>query len=118
MTTIALQSSLDAMLALLAEGKFLEAMEEFLADDVVLQEGQEEPKVGKAHCMELEAKMLEDVATFGGYVVSSTGVGEDTTYYQAVMSYTLKDGTDVKVDQCVVDTWRDGKIVSQRFYHA
>ncbi len=118
MTTDALKTSLESMLDMLAEGKFLEAMDEFLHDDVVLQEGESEPKHGKAHCMAFEAKVLEDVAKFGGYRVSSIGYGDDTTYYQAIMEYTIKDGTEVRVDQCVVDQWRDGKIVSQRFYHA
>jgi len=118
MTTTQLDTSLNSMLSLLGEGKFLEAMDEFLADDVVLQEGLEEPKVGKAHCMALEAKVLEDVAVFGGYTVSSIGIGENATFYQAIMDYTLKDGTRVIVDQCVADKWRDGKIVSQRFYQA
>jgi hypothetical protein len=117
MTRADLQTSLNDLHALLAEGKFLEAMDRFLDDDVVLQEGGGEPKHGKQFCMDFEAKVLEDVAAFGGYRVSSVGFGDDTTYYQAVMEYTQKDGTEVRVDQCVVDTWRDGKIVSERFYH-
>lgn len=117
MTRADLQTSLNDLHALLAEGKFLDAMDRFLADDVVLQEGDSEPKHGKQFCMDFEAKVLEDVAAFGGYTVTSVGFGDDTTYYQAVMEYTTKDGTEVRVDQCVVDTWRDGKIVSERFYH-
>lgn len=118
MTTNELQTNLRTLHTLLGEGKFLEAMEQFLDDDVVLQEGEGEPKRGKQACIDFEAKVLEDVAAFGGYHVSSVGFGGDTTYYQAVMEYTLHDGTEVRVDQCVVDTWRDGKIVSERFYHA
>ena len=118
MTTDELQASLTELHVLLAKGQFMESMERFLDDDVVLQEGEHEPKRGKAACMEFEEKALAEVASFGGYRVSGIGIGADTTYYQAVMEYTLKDGTEVRVDQCVVDEWRDGKIVSERFYHA
>ena len=118
MTTDELKTALSDLHAMLAEGKFLEAMDKYLHDDVVLQEGDEEPKRGKKICMDFEAKVLENVASFGGYRVSSVGFGDDTTFYQAVMEYTQKDGKEVRVDQCVVDEWRDGKIVSERFYHA
>lgn len=117
MTRADLQTALNDLHALLAKGMFLEAMDRFLDDDVVLREGDTEPKRGKQFCMDFEAKFLEDVAEFGGYHVSSVGFGDNTTYYQAVMEYTQKDGTKVRVDQCVVDTWRDGKIVSEHFYH-
>ncbi len=118
MTTDELKTALAELHGLLAEGKFLEAMEKFLDDDVTLQEANDEPKRGKAFCIEAERKLLEDVASFGGYHVSKVGYGEDTTFYEAVMDFTLKDGTEVHMEQCVVDTWRDGKIVSERFYHA
>jgi ketosteroid isomerase-like protein len=118
MTTDELKNASDALHTLLSQGKFLEAMDEFLHDDVVLQEANEATKRGKKLCMDLEAKVLEDVATFGGYRVSNVGFGDDTVFYQAVMEYTQTDGKEVRVDQCVVDTWRDGKIVSERFYHA
>ena len=117
MTTDDLRTNTTTLHALLGEGKFLDAMDMFLHDDVVLQEGDGEPKHGKKFCMDFEAKVLEDVAAFGGYRVSNVGFGKDTTFYQAVMEYTQRDGTEVRVDQCVVDEWRDGKIVSERFYH-
>ena len=117
MTTDELKAALTNLHGLLAEGKFLEAMDQYLDDDVVLQEAGEEPKRGKKFCMDFEAKVLEGVASFGGYRVSAVGFGDDTTFYQAVMEYTQTDGQEVRVDQCVVDTWRNGKIVSERFYH-
>ena len=113
-----LRTQLDELHALLAQGQFLEAMDRFLADDVVLQEGNDPPKQGKAAVMDFEAKVLEGVASFGGYRVSSSAVAGDKTFYEAVMEYTQTDGETVRVEQCVVDTWKDGRIVHERFYHA
>ena len=118
MTTNELQTALTDLHALLAKGMFLEAMEKYLDDDVVMQEGEGDLKRGKKFNMDLEAKVLEGVGAFGGYSVSNVGFGENTTFYEAVMEYTQTDGKEVRVVQCVVDTWRDGKIVSERFYHA
>ena len=118
MTTEELETALSSLHALLAKGSFIEAMEQFLAEDVVLEEVGAEPKHGKANCIAFETKVLEDVDSFEGYTVSNVGFGDDTTFYSAVMKFTQKDGTPVVVDQCVVDCWRDGEIVSERFYHA
>ena len=117
----ATQADLGARLsdlhALLAEGKFIEAMEEFLHDDVVLQEASQPPKVGKAFCIAEEHKLLANVAEFRRYEIVSVGIGEDKTFYEAIMEFVEKDGTVVKMVQCVVDTWRNGLIVHEHFYH-
>ncbi len=118
MTNEQLKAAVADLHALLAKGQFLEAMDKYLDDDVVLQEGNSEPKHGKQNCMDFEAKVLEGVASFGGYNVSAVGFGDDTSFYQAVMEYTQTDGQEVRVEQCVVSQWRDGKIVSERFFHA
>lgn len=39
---------------LLGKGQFIAAMEKYLADDVVLQEANNEPKVGKDVCLQAE----------------------------------------------------------------
>ena len=117
-TTTDNRTALDDLLGLLGQGQFLEAMDRYLADDVVLQEGDAEPKHGKAHVMELEREVLDGVAEFRGYDVSAIGAGGDKTFYESVMEYVQKDGQTVRVQQCVVDTWKDGKIVHERFYHA
>ena len=111
-------SDLTALLGLLGQGKFLEAMDAYLDDDVVLQEANGEPKRGKAFCMDFEAKFLETVAEFRGYTVSSVGVGENKSFYESVLEFVQTDGKEVRMQQCVVDTWKDGKIVHERFYHA
>lgn len=113
-----LRANLDGLLAKLGQGQFLEAMDAYLADDVVLQEGDGEPKTGKEFCMEFEAEFLQNVAAFGRYEATSIAVAGDKTFYEGVMEFTQKDGVEVSVKQCVVDTWKDGKIVHERFYHA
>ena len=54
-------------LALLKDGKFLEAQEKFLDDHVKLFEGNNPPKEGKAFCIAEEVKALEGVGEFIRY---------------------------------------------------
>lgn len=109
----------NAVTALLAEGKFIDAMEEYLADDVQLFEGNNPPKVGKAFALAEEVKLLDTVTAFHRYtVVSGPAVKGDTTFYEAVMEFTTNDGTDNRFEQVVRTQWKDGKIINERYYHA
>jgi len=113
-----LQSHLTDLLAMLGQGQFLEAQTKYLSDDVVLQEGNDAPKQGKALVMDAESKLLDTVTEFRGYTVTSSAVAGDKTFYEGVMEF-VTDGTNVvRVEQVVVDTWKDGQIVHERFYHA
>ena len=111
-------TNINDVLNLLAEGKFIEAMTEYLADDVKLYEGNNDPKVGKAFCIAEEQKLLSTVVDFGGYkVLSGPAVKGDTSFYEAVMEFKTNDGTEHRFEQVVRTKWENGKIVNERFYH-
>jgi len=103
---------------LLAEGKFIEAMEQYLDDDVHLYEGNNEPKIGKEFCLTEERNLLDTVVAFHGYnVLSGPAVKDDTTFYEAVMEFRTNDGKEHKFEQVVRTKWKNGKIVNERYYH-
>ncbi|MFT6983920.1 MAG: hypothetical protein ACJAUD_002700 [Crocinitomicaceae bacterium] len=109
----------NGVLALLVKGKFIEAMTDYLDDDVRLYEGDNEAKVGKSFCIIEEENLLKTVTSFGGYkVLSGPAVKNDTVFYEAVMEFTTDDGVDHKFEQVVRSQWKDGKIISERYYHA
>ena len=61
----------------LKDGKFVEGMEEFYADDVINEEPTGVKTAGKATLIENEKETLENVAAYHGIEISSFGVGED-----------------------------------------
>lgn len=108
-----------AVLALLAEGQFIQAMDTYLDDDVTLWEANAAPKKGKAHCITVEEELLAEVTAFHGYEVKSgPAVSGDTSFYEAIMSFDTKDGTKHRFEQVVRTKWKDGKIIDERYYHA
>lgn len=109
---------LNSLLDGLAKGQFLEGMETYFADDVVIGEVGQEPKRGKALCIEEEKKLLKTVAEFIQYTAHSQGAGDDKTFYEATMEFKTKDGQHVKQKQAVVTTWKDGKIIEEKYYHS
>ncbi|MGW9685278.1 hypothetical protein [Flagellimonas sp. 2504JD1-5] len=114
-----LLSKANEVTSLLAKGKFIEAMENYLADDVQLFEGNNPAKVGKTFCLIEEQKLLDTVTAFHGYkVISGPAVKGDTTFYEAIMEFDTNDGTKHRFEQVVRTQWKDGKIINERYYHA
>ena len=103
---------------LLGKGQFIEAMEKYLTDDVVLQEANGTPKVGKDVCIQAEKDLLETVTDFGGYDIKHYAISGNTSYYEAVMVFTTNDGTTHRFEQVNRTVWRDGQIVNERYFHA
>lgn len=114
-----LLENVNKITVLLGKGQFIEAMTEYLDDDVHLYEGNSAPKVGKEHCLLEEKKLLDTVTDFHGYnVLSGPAVKGDTTFYEAVMEFTTDDGVRHKFEQVVRTKWKGGLIIDERYYHA
>ena len=109
---------LNSLLGLLEQGQFVEGMEAFFAADVTIQEVGQPAKTGRDHTIAVEKDLLEGVSEFIQYSAHSKGAGGDKTFYEATMEFKTKDGQHVVQNQAVVTTWKDGKIVDERYYHS
>jgi ketosteroid isomerase-like protein len=119
MTTTTNDSILDRTRDLqdyIASGRVLEAMDEFYADNVSMQDGNEKPCVGLQANIEREKAWLDNVSKFSSFQVLSMGVHGDTSFVESSMDFTTKDGTEVHMEQVSRARWKDGKIVDERFY--
>jgi len=104
---------------LLAEAKFIEAMETYLHDDVELREANGEPKKGKQFNLDFENDFINNqLAEFIRYDVKDVAVQGNTSFYTAEMELKLKDGSTMLSEQVVATEWKDGKIYRERYYHA
>jgi hypothetical protein len=105
------------MLAYLAEGRIMDAMHEFYADDVIMEEPAYGKTVGLAANLEREEKFVASVKEFKGFEATKVGVGDDVSFYENVMDWIDVNGNAIHVEQVVVAEWRDGKIIHERFYY-
>ncbi len=110
-------SQLNTLLGMLEQGQFVEGMQAFFAPDVTIQEVGQAPKTGRELTIEVEKELLEGVSEFIQYSAHSIGAGGDKTFYEATMEFKTTDGQHVVQNQAVVTTWKDGKIVDERYYH-
>ena len=98
-------------------GKALEAFEQYYADDVVMQENSDEPRVGKDANRKAEVEFFSSLAEFHEGKLLSSAVNGDVTFGEWFMDITFKNGFRLKLAQAAVRRWKDGKIVNERFYY-
>lgn len=104
---------------MISQGKVMEAFEKFYAEDVVMQENSEEPRIGKDTNREFEKKFMENIQEFHEAKLNAVAFSEDG---EKVMNYwdmdvTFKGGQRRKSSQVSVQKWKDGKIVKERFFY-
>lgn len=105
------------LLDYIRSGRIIDAMEEFYADDVVMEEPIYGKTVGLSANLERERQFVESVKEFRDFKAEKVGVGDGVSFYENVMDWVGVDGTDYHAEQTVVAEWKDGKIVHERFYY-
>lgn len=98
-------------------GKAMEAFEAYYADDVVMQENTDEPRVGKEANRKAEIEFFSSIETFHEGKLLSSAVNGDVTFGEWFMDITFKNGPRAKMSQVAVRRWKDGKIAHERFYY-
>jgi ketosteroid isomerase-like protein len=107
------QSVIDGILS----GKLLETFDAYYADDVVMSENQKDERVGKAANRAYEVKFMENVQEFHGAKVGRVIVEGDHAAVEWTFEVTFKGGNRVVMHQVAVQTWKDGKVIREDFYH-
>lgn len=113
-----LREKVDDLNEMILEGKALEAFDKYYAENVVMQEGAEEPFVGKQTNREREEEFFGSVTELRAMELKNVAVGEGVTMCEWHFDYTHEEWGDVKYDQVAVQRWEDGKIAKERFYKA
>ena len=106
------------LLGYIQEVRIMDAMREFYAEDVVMEEPMYGSTRGLEANLEREQKFVDSVKEFRGFEAKNVSVGENSATYENVMDWVDVSGQEIHVEQVAVQEWRDGKIVRERFYYA
>lgn len=114
-----LEARVNDLVSYIREGRILEAMQEFYADDAQMQENNNPPTTGLAANVERERQFLASVKTWLGFEVGAIAVDAQRgkTTIQSTLAFEGVDGKTYRSDQVAVQTWRDGKIAHEKFYY-
>lgn len=99
------------------EGRIPEAIGEFYADDVVMQENRQPPTVGKAANLARELAFGDSVERWHEVSARSVAVDGDQALIEWVFDFTTREGRRVRMEEIAQQTWRDGKIERERFFY-
>ena len=98
-------------------GRIPEAIREFYAKDVTMQENRQPPTVGKAANLVRELAFGDSVERWHEVRARSFAVDGDQALIEWVFDYTTKEGRRIRMEEIAQQTWRDGKIERERFFY-
>ena len=104
------------LIHLVEDGKMLDAISTYYDDNIAMQENTLPPVVGFAANYEREAAFYDSLRALKFTLVSVLVEG-DRAVINWVFDYTTADGKRYRMDEIAVQTWRNGKIVHERFIY-
>ena len=104
------------LIGLVENGQMLEAMNRYYAEDVAMQENVSPPTVGFAENYAREEAFYGSLAALKFNLVSVVVEG-DRAAINWVFDYTTADGRQYRMDEIAIQTWRDGRIVHERYIY-
>ncbi len=116
---MSLRDRVNELNDLILQGRILDAFEKFYADDVVMQENDEEERVGKDVNRAFEEAFVNGLTEFRGARVEHVAVDEEAgvAFTEWFFDFTHKDWGPRTYHQVARQLWKDGRIVHERFYH-
>lgn len=99
------------------QGKPLEAFEKFYADDVIMQENDNPPTVGKIANRQREEDFFSSLVDFRSAKVLDVASSDNTTMVKWQYDYTHKDWGVRNYRQISVQHWRGNQIAREEFFY-
>ena len=99
------------------EGKIMEAFEKYYAENVVMQENEEAPRVGKDFNRKYEEAFIGGITEFHDAKILGIAVGDNYSTIESSMDLTHKDYGRVARTQVAVQRWENGMVVNEKFYY-
>lgn len=112
-----LKQNITTLNDMILQGRVMEAFDKFYHDDVVMQENDAAPMIGKSANRQREEEFHSSIIDFRREEVLDVAVGDNVTMVKWAYDYTHKDWGEKKYTQVSVQHWVDGKIVREQFFY-
>jgi hypothetical protein len=97
-------------------GRYIEALEEFYADDATAQDNLNSPRVGRAALVQHELQTLARVKQMRTHAVGPVLIDGDRVVIRWVFAFVLPDNHAQRLDELALQEWRGDRIVKEQFY--
>jgi ketosteroid isomerase-like protein len=106
-----------ALIARVEQGRYVEALQEFYAEDATMQENGNPPRVGLKMLVEHERSVTAAFKEIRTLPVKAWLVDGDRVTIQWVFEFTRPDGTRLRMDELALQRWRGDRVAEERFYY-
>jgi len=107
----------EALIAMVEAGEYVEAIEAFYAEDATMQENQQPPRGPRSKLVEGERKMLAAHKASRTERGSNFYLDGDTVVIRWAFVFTRKDGTSFRMEELALQRWQGNRIVEERFFY-
>lgn len=117
MANTTIEKAVTELNSLILHGKAMDGFEKFYADDVVMQENESIPTIGKEANRKRELEFFGNITDLRDLKVLGKAIGENISYVTWHFDYTHKEWGVRNYTQVSLQTWKDGKIVKEQFFY-
>jgi ketosteroid isomerase-like protein len=99
------------------EGRYVEAIEAFYAEDATMRENLGPPRGGRDVLIQHETAVLASLQRMATHAVGPVLIDGERVVINWVFEMTGRDGVVRRMDELALQTWRDDRIVEEQFYY-
>lgn len=110
-------ATLDAFIATVEAGRFVEAIERFYADEATMQENHRPPRVGKPALVANERKVIEGTRSVSARCVRPVFVNGEQVVLRWQFEFEDRMGVIARIDELALQLWRGEQIVQEKFFY-
>jgi hypothetical protein len=114
---MASRESVEKFVAMVEDGKFIEAMERFYAPEATAQENNESPRIGLPALLENERKTLAAFGRAEAKCVRPIVIDGDNVVIHWVFTFARPSGGAIRLEELAQQVWRAERLVSERFFY-
>ncbi|WP_114750331.1 nuclear transport factor 2 family protein [Pleomorphovibrio marinus] len=114
-----IKENVEKLNQMILDGEILDAFEKFYAEEIVMQDNETPAREGKDANRKFEQDFVNNLTEFRGAEVKNIMISEDAgvAAVEWFMDYSHKEWGDRTYTQVAVQRWKDGKIVSEKFFY-
>ena len=111
------EKQVEALIARVEAGKFVEALETFYAADASMQENHDAPRRGLPALIENERRVLSVAKDMRGRARLPFFIAGDHAVINWIFEYVDPTGRARRLDELACQRWSGDKVIEERFYY-
>ena len=111
------RATVEAFIADVTTGRFVEAMEAYYRPDATAQENNDPPRVGLEAMIANERRTLAMFASVRAQAVGPALIEGDRVAINWIFEFDHPAGIRLRLDEIALQVWQGDRIASERFYY-